>query len=203
MVDQLTDLFRTTHKVKTVQMTKDRGRHCGDIDLSTYLPNVTDPVPLVLDLLIDHITSKSHKATDELIFNGSSESQPTNGSQWILTISKIGHEVSNLWISFDVLYRDCQPVQYILHQGLPRRSFPCHHVQVSSYTCWLCCRGGDTPEEGTSFKESDTDGVSSFCGSRYILDYPSPPSSFPPFPLFFESFGAPIGLQPTNRPTVC
>jgi hypothetical protein len=31
-----------------------RGRHCGDIELVTYLTNATDPVPLVVDLNIDH-----------------------------------------------------------------------------------------------------------------------------------------------------
>ncbi len=37
VVDQLVDLFRTTHKVKTVQVSKNRGRHCGDIELTVYL----------------------------------------------------------------------------------------------------------------------------------------------------------------------
>jgi hypothetical protein len=38
VVDQLADLFRTTHKVKTQQhVTKRRGRHCGDIELTSYL----------------------------------------------------------------------------------------------------------------------------------------------------------------------
>ncbi len=31
-----------------------KGRHCGDIQLEGYLENVTDPVPLVLDLRITH-----------------------------------------------------------------------------------------------------------------------------------------------------
>ena len=52
-VDQIVDLFHTTHKVKTQQVIKSRGQHCGDIELEGYLPNVTVPVPLVLDL---HIT---------------------------------------------------------------------------------------------------------------------------------------------------
>jgi hypothetical protein len=30
MVDQITDLFRTTHKVKTQQVIKSRGQHCGE-----------------------------------------------------------------------------------------------------------------------------------------------------------------------------
>ena len=36
-VDQLADLFRTTHKVKTQQVAKSRGQHCGDIELAAYL----------------------------------------------------------------------------------------------------------------------------------------------------------------------
>jgi hypothetical protein len=52
MVDQITDLFHTTHEVKTQQVIKSRGRHCGDIDLSGYLANAADPVPLVLDIRI-------------------------------------------------------------------------------------------------------------------------------------------------------
>jgi hypothetical protein len=39
MVDQLADLFRTTHKVKTQQVVKSRGQHCGDIELAGYLAN--------------------------------------------------------------------------------------------------------------------------------------------------------------------
>jgi hypothetical protein len=54
MVDQLPDLFRTTHKVKTHQVVKSRGQHCGDIELAGYLGNEADPVPLVLDLRIAH-----------------------------------------------------------------------------------------------------------------------------------------------------
>jgi hypothetical protein len=54
MVDQLADLFRTTHKVKTQQVVKRRGQPCGDIELPGYLSNETGPVSLVLDLRIDH-----------------------------------------------------------------------------------------------------------------------------------------------------
>ncbi len=53
-VDQLADLFRTTHTVKTQHVTKSRGRHCGDIELAAYLANAAGPVPLVLDLRIAH-----------------------------------------------------------------------------------------------------------------------------------------------------
>ena len=53
-VDQLADLFRTTHKVKTQQVAKSRGQHCGDIELKGYLANAAGPMPLVLDLRIAH-----------------------------------------------------------------------------------------------------------------------------------------------------
>ncbi len=51
---QVADLFRTTHKVKTHQVVKSRGQHCGDIELSGYLVNEVDPVSLVMDLRIVH-----------------------------------------------------------------------------------------------------------------------------------------------------
>jgi hypothetical protein len=54
MVDQVVDFFRATHKVKTHQVLKSRGQHCGDIELAGYLANEADPVPLVLDLRIAH-----------------------------------------------------------------------------------------------------------------------------------------------------
>ena len=54
MVDQIADIFRTTHKVKTQQVIKSRGQHCGDIELPGYLANAAGPVPLVLDLRIAH-----------------------------------------------------------------------------------------------------------------------------------------------------
>jgi hypothetical protein len=54
-VEQLADLFRTTHKVKTQQhVTKSRCRHGGDIELAAYLANAAGPVPFVLDLRIAH-----------------------------------------------------------------------------------------------------------------------------------------------------
>ena len=46
-VDQLADLFRTTHKVKTQQVVKSRGQHCGDLELAAYLANAAGPVPLL------------------------------------------------------------------------------------------------------------------------------------------------------------
>ncbi len=53
-VDQLTDLFRTTHRVKTQQVVKSLGQHCGDIELEGYLANSSGLVPLVLDLRLVH-----------------------------------------------------------------------------------------------------------------------------------------------------
>jgi hypothetical protein len=54
VVDQIADLFRTTHIVKTEHVTNSRGRFCGDVELTVYLPNATGPVPLMLDLHIVH-----------------------------------------------------------------------------------------------------------------------------------------------------
>ena len=54
MVDQLADLSRTTHKVKTQQVARSRGQRCGDIELAGYVANAAGPVPLVLDLRIAH-----------------------------------------------------------------------------------------------------------------------------------------------------
>ena len=54
MVDQVADFFRTTPKVKTQQVVKSRGHHCGDIELAGYLADAAGPVPLVLDLRIAH-----------------------------------------------------------------------------------------------------------------------------------------------------
>ncbi len=54
MVDQITDLFRTTHKVKTQQVARSRGQRCGDIELTGYLVNAEGPESLVLDLRIAH-----------------------------------------------------------------------------------------------------------------------------------------------------
>jgi hypothetical protein len=53
-VDQLADLFRTTHRVKTQQVVKSRGQHCGDIMLAGYLQNAVGTVVLVLDLRVAH-----------------------------------------------------------------------------------------------------------------------------------------------------
>jgi hypothetical protein len=54
MVDQVADLFRITHKVRTQHVVKNRGQDCGDIQLEGYLVNEAGPVPLVLDLRIAH-----------------------------------------------------------------------------------------------------------------------------------------------------
>ena len=54
MVDQIADLFRTTHKVITQQVVKIRGQNYGDVELTGYLVNTADPVTLVMDLRITH-----------------------------------------------------------------------------------------------------------------------------------------------------
>jgi hypothetical protein len=54
VVDQIADLFRTTHKVKTQQVVRNRGQRCGDIEFASYLTNETGPVPLVVDFRIAH-----------------------------------------------------------------------------------------------------------------------------------------------------
>jgi hypothetical protein len=54
MVDQVVELFDTTHKVKTQEVVKIRGQDCGDIEVTGYLANEASPVPLVLDLRITH-----------------------------------------------------------------------------------------------------------------------------------------------------
>ena len=55
-VDQLADLFRTPHKVKTqkVGVDRSRGQECGEIELDDYITNATGPVPVVMDLRIAH-----------------------------------------------------------------------------------------------------------------------------------------------------
>jgi hypothetical protein len=52
VVGQLADLFPTT---KTQQVVRNRGQHCGNVELVGYLTNATGPVPLVLDLHIVHV----------------------------------------------------------------------------------------------------------------------------------------------------
>ncbi len=54
VVDQIADLFRTTHKVKKQQEARRRGQRCGDIESGGYLENATGPLSLVLDLRISH-----------------------------------------------------------------------------------------------------------------------------------------------------
>ncbi len=48
------DEQHTNNKVNKQQVAKSRGQHCGDIELSVYIVNVTGLVSLVLDLRITH-----------------------------------------------------------------------------------------------------------------------------------------------------
>jgi hypothetical protein len=72
VVDQLTDLFHTTHKVRTQLVSKSRGHHDGNIEVGViivgtllksgviivvtlnWFPTLEGPVSLVLDLRIVH-----------------------------------------------------------------------------------------------------------------------------------------------------
>jgi hypothetical protein len=63
-VEQLTDLFRTTHKVKTVQVAKSRGRHCGDI------PTLRTRRARCLWLLDLRIAHDRFRSSSELNING-------------------------------------------------------------------------------------------------------------------------------------
>jgi hypothetical protein len=67
LVGQFSELFRTTHKVQTQQVTKRKGRYCGDIELTTYLVNSTGPVSLVMDL---HIAHDRFGSNSDLNLNG-------------------------------------------------------------------------------------------------------------------------------------
>jgi hypothetical protein len=51
--NQLPDLFRTTYKVKTQQVVKIRGHHCGDIEMAGYLANEVVRGVVVTPLLTD------------------------------------------------------------------------------------------------------------------------------------------------------
>jgi hypothetical protein len=102
MVDQLDDLFRTTHKVKTQQVVKSRGHHCGDIEMAGYLVNESDPVPLVLDLRIGH--DRVGSSTDPTL-NGHLK-YPNNLDQMKLLI-KYGNIVLTTTIGRPVRYHLC------------------------------------------------------------------------------------------------
>ncbi len=107
VVDQLADLFHTTHKVKTQQVVKIRGHHHGDIELVTYLVNTTDPVLLVLDLLIDHDRFRSssdpnlnghlHYTSDiDRSLNEAVDNPPNSTSFMFLLLVRLGGYIVNL-----------------------------------------------------------------------------------------------------------
>jgi predicted ATPase with chaperone activity len=54
-----------------------KGRHCGDIQLEGYLENVTDPVPLVLDLHINHDRLQKHSRRCDTAHDGGFAIQST------------------------------------------------------------------------------------------------------------------------------
>jgi hypothetical protein len=71
VADQITDLFRTTHKVIAQQVDKSRGNRCGDIELATRLPREVDTKDtgpaLVVDLRIDHCDERFGSSSDPSI----------------------------------------------------------------------------------------------------------------------------------------
>ncbi len=65
---RLTDSLTSSEQhIQTQRVTKRRGRHCGDVELTAYLANSEDPVSLVLDLRIVHDRFGS---TSDLNLNG-------------------------------------------------------------------------------------------------------------------------------------
>ena len=88
MVDQLDDLFRTTHKVKTQQVVHIRGQRCGDIELSGYLVNAVGPVPLVVDLRIPHDRWLNESVSDKIRkYRADYNNNPPNTMLFIPAIS--------------------------------------------------------------------------------------------------------------------
>ena len=53
-VTHLVNLFHTTTKVSTSNVSHNRVQRCGDIELVVFLGDDTGPTPLILDLLIVH-----------------------------------------------------------------------------------------------------------------------------------------------------
>ena len=56
-VEKITDLFHTTYKVKTNQVTKCRGQRCGDIEIEDYLACVVVVVSFIGPRLVYHTRS--------------------------------------------------------------------------------------------------------------------------------------------------
>jgi len=50
----LSELLRTTAKVKTSHVARSRGQKCGDIQLDAYIADAAGPAPLIMDLRIVH-----------------------------------------------------------------------------------------------------------------------------------------------------
>jgi hypothetical protein len=50
-VGQLADLFRTTHTAKTQQVVRNRGHHCGDVELVGYLAKLVGYLDIPLAAL--------------------------------------------------------------------------------------------------------------------------------------------------------
>jgi hypothetical protein len=92
VVDQLTDLFRTTNHTKAQHITKSRGRHCGDIHLVTYLANTVGSVPLVSDLRNESATDKIRK------FRADYNNNPPSAVSFIPTITSTSGRLHSKFI---------------------------------------------------------------------------------------------------------
>jgi hypothetical protein len=148
-VDQLGDLFHTTHTVKTQHVTKIRGRHCGDIDPVVYLANVVDPVTLVLDLHIDHdrfgsssdLTLNGHLhypngidrslnevVTDKIIkYRGNYNNNPPNGTSFMSAIGSVSGR----------LHREFERLLFLQDHRETDRFFAASEVQFPHSTSGL------------------------------------------------------------------
>jgi hypothetical protein len=100
-IDQLADLFRTTHKDKTQQVVKNRGHQCGDIELPGYLVNESGPVSLVMDLRVayDRIGSSADPALNGHLRYPNNLDQ----SRFFLLCSNLGLEIFSSRLQLYVL----------------------------------------------------------------------------------------------------
>ena len=82
VVDQIVDLFRRTHKVKTQEVVRNRGQRCGDIDLTPPLPSLlfllllTRPGGYTVNLFSFYFYKLIGKLTSSLQLQEFSQSNP-------------------------------------------------------------------------------------------------------------------------------
>jgi hypothetical protein len=127
-VDQLADLFRTTHKVKTQQVIESRGHHCGDIKLEGYLASIClnhpDPIsfiPLAVDTsvrLYDDVIQRVVSFSCTLI---------VRHLLWIMNCRRNRFRFLRLKGSVGLILTKTSTVRISIPLDLSSRSFiPCH-----------------------------------------------------------------------------